>query len=62
VLKGTLACRSCEIAAVGSAASVESAGRMVENQVDRRADRLVVTLSETLRLAANNEMRIMVHA
>jgi hypothetical protein len=62
VLKGTLACRSCEIAAMGKMAQVEIMGRQVESQADRRGDRLIVTLSETLRLAANDEMRITVHA
>lgn len=62
VLKGTLACRSCEIAATGNAASVESAGRLVQNKVERRADRLVVALEENVRLATNDEMRITVQA
>ena len=62
VLKGTLACRSCEIAAAGTAASVESHGRLVENEVKRRSERMVVSLSETLHLAANDEMRITVRA
>jgi non-lysosomal glucosylceramidase len=60
VLKGTLACRSCEIAAAGTAASVESLGRLIDNEVERRGERMVVTLGETLRMAANDEMRITV--
>jgi non-lysosomal glucosylceramidase len=62
VLKGTLACRSCEFPAAGTIASVESLGKMVENEVTRRAERMVVTLSETLHLAANDEMQITVRA
>jgi non-lysosomal glucosylceramidase len=62
VLKGALACRSCEIAAAGIAASVEGAGRLVQNKVERRADRLVVNFEETVRLAANDEMRIAIRA
>jgi uncharacterized protein (DUF608 family) len=62
VLKGTLACSSCEIAAAGTEASVECAGKLLQNRVSRRAERMVVTLSETLRLAANNEIQITVHA
>jgi hypothetical protein len=30
--------------------------------VSRRAERMVVTLTESLRLAANNEIQITVHA
>ncbi len=62
VLKGLLACRSCEITAAGTAVSVESAGRLVQNQVERRGERMVVTTGETLRLTANHEMRITVRA
>jgi uncharacterized protein (DUF608 family) len=60
VLKGTLACRSCEIAAGGTAASVEVGGRTIENRVERRGDRMVVMLGETLRLGAKDEIRIAV--
>jgi non-lysosomal glucosylceramidase len=62
VLKGTLACRSCEIAASGGAASVESRGREFENQVIRRDERMVVKLDTTLRMTANDEIRITVRA
>jgi len=62
VLAGTLACRSCEIAAHGATAAVESGGRAVENRVERRQERMAVTFSETLRLAAKDEIRIEVRA
>ena len=62
VLKGQLACRSCEIAAPGGAASVESLGKLVENVLERRGERLVVRLAQTLLLAANDEIRITVRA
>jgi uncharacterized protein (DUF608 family) len=62
VLVGTLACRSCEIAAMGNAASVEIGEKAIKNQVIRRGERIVVTLDETLRLTANDEIRIVVHA
>jgi hypothetical protein len=62
VLKGTLACRSCEIAATGNAASVESGGKRIENQVVRREERMVVKLDTTLRMTANDEIRITVRA
>ena len=62
VLKGKLACRSCEIAAPGSVASVEAQGAVVQNRVERRVDRMVVTLAETLSLAASDEIRITVRA
>ena len=62
VLHGTLACRSCEIAAPGTSALVESGATPMENKVIRREERLVATLSETLRLTANDEIRITVQA
>jgi len=62
VLMGTLACRSCEIVATGIAASVEIGERTMKNQVTRNGERMVVTLDETLRLTANDEIRIVVHA
>jgi uncharacterized protein (DUF608 family) len=58
VLAGTLACRSCEIAASGTSATVESGGRPVQNQVKRHQERMAVTFGETLRLAAKDEIRI----
>jgi uncharacterized protein (DUF608 family) len=61
VLAGTLNCRSCEIAASGATATVESGGKTVENQVSRHEERIVVTFDETLRLAAKDEIRIEVH-
>jgi non-lysosomal glucosylceramidase len=62
VLKGTLACRSCEIAVPGTAALAESGGRRVDNKVVRREDRMVVRLDATLRMSANDELRITVQA
>jgi uncharacterized protein (DUF608 family) len=60
VMHGTLACRSCEFTARGPTAAVETGGRAVKNQVSRHEDRMVVTLDETLRVAASGEIRIMV--
>jgi uncharacterized protein (DUF608 family) len=60
VLRGTLACRSCEIAAKGATAAVETGGKAMKNQVTRREDRMVVTLDETLRLTTGDEIRVMV--
>ena len=62
VLHGGLACRSCEIAASGETAVVDIGGRTRKNELGRKGDRVVVTLDETLRLAANDELRIMVRA
>jgi uncharacterized protein (DUF608 family) len=62
VLMGTLACRSCEIVAMGETASVEIGGKTMKNQVTRRGERMVVALDETLRLAPNDEIRIAAHA
>jgi hypothetical protein len=60
VLSGTLACRSCEIEASGASAMVESSGRAVMSQTARRDDRVVVSFNESLRLAANDELRMTV--
>lgn len=62
VLQGKLACRSCEIAAPGTQASVESLGKLVENQVERRAERMVVTLAQTVPMTANDVIRITMRA
>jgi hypothetical protein len=62
VLEGSLNCRSCEIVAPGTAALALRDGKVVENRVDRRKDRLVVTFNDLLRLTANDEIRIEVHA
>jgi hypothetical protein len=62
VLRGTLACRSCEIAVKGATAVAEIGGNAVKNQVSHREDRMVVTLDETARLVASDEMRIKVRA
>ncbi len=57
VLAGTLACRSCEIAAPGTAAHVRSGGRIIENQVARNEQRMVVTLGQTVCLDAKDKAR-----
>jgi non-lysosomal glucosylceramidase len=62
VLAGSLACRSCEISAMGTRAAVETGARMVKSQMMQREDRAVVTFDETLRVAANDEIRITVRA
>jgi len=62
VLKGTLACRSCEIAAAGTAATVVIGAMLMENRVERREDRLLVTLGGTVQMTANDELRITVRA
>ena len=58
VLAGTLNCRSCEIAAPGTAAIVESGGRAIGNRVSRHEERMVVAFNESLRLAVGGEIRI----
>jgi hypothetical protein len=62
VLKGTLACRSCEIVATGNAAIVVNGATPIENRVERREDRVLVTLGGTVHMAANDELRITVRA
>jgi len=57
-MAGTLACRSCEIPAAGTTAQVEFGAKMLRNQANRRQERIVVTLEETLHLAARDELRI----
>ena len=61
VLEGTLACRSCEIAASGKAASAHSGGNAVENHLRHRGEHVVVSFSKTLRLTAKDGIRIQVH-
>ena len=58
VLEGTLACRSCEIAASGKAASAHSGGNAVENHLSNRGERVVVSFNKTLRLTAKDGIRI----
>ena len=58
VLAGTLACSSCEIAASGKAAQAEINGKAEESSMRNRGERLVVTFSRTLRLAASDEIHI----
>jgi uncharacterized protein (DUF608 family) len=58
VLAGSLACGSCEIAASGNTAHVESGGKAVENRVSNRGGRMIVSLGKTLHLAAQDEIRI----
>ena len=62
VLAGTLKCRSCEIPASGTQATVESAGRKIESRVSRREDRALVTFGENLQPSAKGEIRIEVRA
>jgi hypothetical protein len=62
VLAGSLACRSCEIAAAGTTASVQCGGRSIEHRVERREDRVKVILNETLRMAEKDQMRMEVRA
>jgi non-lysosomal glucosylceramidase len=61
VLSGTLACRSCELAAPGASASVVHSGKPIASHVERRQERTAVMFSETLHLAANKPLRIEVH-
>jgi uncharacterized protein (DUF608 family) len=62
VLKGTLALRSCAIAAPGATASVTLGHTQVESRVERRAEQAVVTLAQAQTLAAHDELHITVHA
>lgn len=58
VESGSLLCNSCEIPAAGAEAIVESGGKKIQSRVNRREDRAIVTLNESLRLMAKGEIRI----
>ena len=58
VLSGTLACRSCEIAAAGSTASVAIGGSKVESDHSQQGGRTVVTLKETSKLTEDDEIHV----
>jgi non-lysosomal glucosylceramidase len=58
VLAGSVAFRSCEIAAAGATAKVSTGGRILDNRVDRREDHAIVTLNETLQIPANGEVTV----
>ncbi len=58
VLHGMLSCQSCEIAITGATAAVRSGGRIVESQVTRRDNRVIVKFAEELKLTAKDEFRI----
>jgi hypothetical protein len=58
VLAGTLNCKSCEIAASGTAATVASQGKPIKSRTSRKGERTAVSFEETLRLTAQDEMRI----
>jgi uncharacterized protein (DUF608 family) len=62
VLAGTLDCRSCEIAALGSSAAARIGKVALASSVKRQGDRLAIHLLEPLSLPANAELRIEVQA
>ncbi len=62
VLVGTLNCKSCEIPASGTQATVESGGRKIESRTSRREDRAIVTFAEALHPVAKGEIKIEVRA
>jgi len=58
VLAGTLRCRSCEIAAPGLAASVQSGGAALPHRAERLGDRITVRLDDALILPATGELKV----
>jgi hypothetical protein len=62
VLVGTLHCKSCEMPAAGTRATVESADRKIEGQITRRDDRAIVMFSEVVQPIAGGEIRITVRS
>jgi len=62
VLVGTLNCKSCEILAPGTQATVESDGKKVESRTTRSEDRAIVTFTVALHPVANGEIRIALRA
>lgn len=62
VLAGMLSLRSTEIMASGTKADVRTGNQTVAASVDRREDRAVVALSETIQIAIGQEFRVEVSA
>ncbi len=62
VLAGRLDCRSCEITAAGATALVQRNGTTLANHVEKRGERMVLYLDETITLPAASGLRIEVHA
>jgi non-lysosomal glucosylceramidase len=62
VLAGTLACRSCEFVASGSTASVAVSGKNAPSHHSFYDGRTVVSLDDTTKLIANDEILIEVRA
>jgi uncharacterized protein (DUF608 family) len=62
VLSGTLTCSSCEIAASGASAEVQSGGRTIANRINTQADRIAVSFNETLKLVSDAEISIEIRA
>ena len=58
VLFGTLACGSCELAALGVTARVTRDAKSLECQVTRSSDRIVISLVEMQHLSAMDELNI----
>lgn len=58
VLAGSLLCRSCEIVAPGRAAAVASGGAALAHGMERRGDRVIVSLEAALHLADGGELEI----
>ncbi|MBW4028318.1 MAG: hypothetical protein HIU93_13085 [Acidobacteria bacterium] len=62
VLAGTLPCRSCEIVAAGTAASVRLAEKTLTHTMNRHGDRGIVRLADPVTLHEGDALKIEVHA
>ncbi len=58
VLAGSLACRSCEIAGVGSSASARSNGKVYSHSMERRGENTVLRFDKLVNLAEGLDLQI----
>ena len=61
VLAGSLACKSCEIAASGAAAPASRGGVAVESKLSNKDGRALVSFDKPLQLAEKDEIHVEIH-
>ncbi len=61
-LAGELPCRSFDLPASGTTASVRSDGKTLTNELKQQGNHVVITLQDTVKLAAGSELQIEVRA
>jgi hypothetical protein len=62
VLSGELRCQSCEIKATDTASSVQLEAKSLPHTMDRKADRLVVSLTAPVTIHTEETLKIEVHS